>query len=131
LGCSKFLLADDYQWACLDFSALMRAGLIDWPFHRILQRGHSVPIFRLAVLIVGLLLSVVSLLFLGFAALGFLGILADVGDSENREIGMKLLRVGLPALIVGLLVSAFGAVLIAVKKRSSDRKEELSSGEES
>lgn len=88
------------------------------------------PIFRLAVLIVGMLMSVVSLLFLGFAALGFQGILADVGDSENREIGMKLLRVGLPALMVGLLVSALGAVLIAVNKRSTDRKEEFSSGEE-
>lgn len=59
-------------------------------------------------LALGMISLLISLLPLGFAALGFLGILADIGPAENREIGVHLLDWGLPPFIGGVVLCAFG-----------------------
>ncbi len=65
-------------------------------------------ILRYMLLALGMIGVLISLPLLGFAALGFLGILADVGPNENRELGIQLLIFGLPALIGGVVLCAFG-----------------------
>ncbi len=56
----------------------------------------------LILLILGAAVTLLSLPLLGFAVLGFIGILADVGPAENRQIGFGFLKLGLPVLAVGL-----------------------------
>lgn len=68
-----------------------------------------------AVGVVGIL---ISLLLLGIAALGFLGILADVGPIENREMGIQSLALGLPPLIGGLVACGLGLVALARRHRT-------------
>jgi len=61
-----------------------------------------VRILRFIVLGLGVFGILISLPLLGFAALGYLGVLADVGPTENRKIGIQLLSLGLPPLICGV-----------------------------
>jgi hypothetical protein len=71
----------------------------------------------LALGVIGVLISVPLL---GLAALGFLGILADVGPNENRELGIQLLIFGLPALIGGVVLCALGLRAHAWRHRRAD-----------
>ena len=71
----------------------------------------------LALGVIGIL---ISLPLLGFAALGFLGILADVGPDENREMGIQLLSLGLPPLICGVVLCVPGLVAFARNWRRED-----------
>ena len=56
-------------------------------------------ILRFMLLAFGVIGIVISLPLLGFAALGYLGILADVGPDENQALGNRALFVGLPPSI--------------------------------
>jgi hypothetical protein len=47
--------------------------------------------------VLGGLAGLVALLFFGVAILGHLGVLADVGDQENRQMGQQALWIGLAA----------------------------------
>lgn len=67
----------------------------------------------LALGAVGILLSVPLL---GFSALGFLGILADVGPAENQEMGIQSLLLGLLPLIGGLLMCVAGFVMFVLTR---------------
>jgi len=69
---------------------------------RALERGKAVHILRFIVLGLGVVGILISLPLLGFAALGYLGVLADVGPAENRKLGIQLLTLGLPPLICGV-----------------------------
>lgn len=62
----------------------------------------------------------ISLPLLGFAVLGFLGVLADVSPGENREMGLQLLFLGLPPLIGGVILGAFGLLALMRKQRPVD-----------
>lgn len=53
-------------------------------------------LLKLILLALGMISLLISLLPLGFASLAFLGVLADVGPAENREMGVQLLSWGLP-----------------------------------
>ena len=65
---------------------------------------------RLILIVFGLVVSGISLLPLGFAVLGLLGILADVGPAENWQMGVTLLGYGLPIAFVGIASCVFGLV---------------------
>jgi hypothetical protein len=71
-------------------------------------------IILLALGVIGVL---ISLPFLGFAALGHLGILADAGPAENHAMGVQALSFGLPPLICGVALSMLGLPLIARRHR--------------
>jgi hypothetical protein len=45
---------------------------------------------------------------LALAMLGYLGVLADVGPVENRELGGQLLFLGLPILVCGAACCVLG-----------------------
>jgi len=77
---------------------------------------------RIILLVVGLLLLLFSLLPLAFAGLGFAGILADAGPNENREMGLTLLVVGLPAALLGLVLLACALVLFRKPGRTAGNK---------
>jgi len=79
-----------------------------------------VRILRFILLALGVISIFISLLLLGFAALGFLGILADVGPTENREMGIQSLFLGLPALIGGVVLCALGFLARAWEKRGRE-----------
>ncbi len=63
---------------------------------------------RLIVFALGVIGIVISMPLLGFAVLGYFGILADMSVEENRQIGMQLLFLGLPALFVGVFLCVLG-----------------------
>ncbi len=60
----------------------------------------------------------ISLPLVGFAALGFMGILADVSVAENREFGLGFLYMGLPFLVGGGVLFFIGFVLLRSEKRN-------------
>lgn len=64
-----------------------------------LERGFAVHILGVTILSLGVVGILISLLLLGFAAPGALGILTDVGPAENREMGIQLFSLGRPPLI--------------------------------
>lgn len=70
-------------------------------------------ILTFILLALGVIGILISLPLLGFAALGFLGVLADVGPTENREMGIQLLSWGLPPLICGVVLCVLGLVAFA------------------
>ena len=61
-------------------------------------------VIRVLLWVLGGLAGVVALLFGGIASLGHLGILADVGDQENRQIGQQALWIALGAGGVSIVV---------------------------
>lgn len=63
---------------------------------------------KVIVLALGVIGILISLPLLGFAVLGYLGILADVSVAENRGFGMQFLYMGLPPLIVGVVLCVLG-----------------------
>ncbi|MEZ6068113.1 MAG: hypothetical protein R3B90_20910 [Planctomycetaceae bacterium] len=65
------------------------------------------------LLALGVIALLAAIPLFGFAALGLLGILADVGNDENREIGLQALSMGLPALVSGLVLCAGGLWTLA------------------
>lgn len=75
---------------------------------------------RFMLLTLGVIGILISLPLLGFAALGFLGILADVGPIENREMGIQALTLGLPPLICGVVLCVLGFRVLAWNHRRTD-----------
>jgi heme/copper-type cytochrome/quinol oxidase subunit 1 len=71
----------------------------------------------LALGVIGILMS---LPLLGFAALGYLGILADMSISENHSLGMQLLYLGLPTLIGGVVLCMLGLLAFTRNHRKAD-----------
>lgn len=69
------------------------------------------------LLALGAIGVVVALPLMGFAALGHLGILADVGPEENRAMGRQLLSWGVPPLIGGTVLCVLGFVALARGRR--------------
>jgi len=65
---------------------------------------------RLIFIVIGLVVLFISLLPLGFAVLGLLGMLADVGPDENRQMGLTLLGYGLPIAFTGIALIVIGLV---------------------
>lgn len=65
-------------------------------------------IIRFTLLALGAIGIVISLPLLGLAALGYLGVLADVGPAENRAMGMKAFAWGLPPLVFGVVSGVLG-----------------------
>lgn len=80
----------------------------------------TVRFFRLTVLALGVIGIVLSLPLLGLAALGYLGILADVGPAENRQLGIQLLSWGLPALICGTVLCVLSFLSLVGNRRRAD-----------
>jgi hypothetical protein len=78
-----------------------------------------VRILGFMLLALGVIGILISLPFLGFAALGSLGILADVGPTENREMGTQSFSLGLPPLIGGVVLCVLGLLALS---RSHRRK---------
>lgn len=72
------------------------------------------------MLALGAIATLISLPLLGFAALGFLGILADVSTTENRGFGLQLLSIGLPPLLCGVVLCAIGLLAMKRSHRHSD-----------
>lgn len=68
----------------------------------------------------GAISTLISLPLLGFAALGFLGVLADVSVAENREYGVQLVSMGLPPLIIGAISCWLGVLALNRSRRRSD-----------
>ena len=89
---------------------------------RTLERGRSVRILWYMLLALGVISILMSLLLLGFAALGFLGILADVSPNENRVLGIQAVSLGLPVLIGGVLLCALGLLARAWNHRRAATK---------
>lgn len=75
---------------------------------------------RFVVLTFGAIGILISVPLMGFAVLGFLGILADVGLAENRAFGWEALNMGLPPLIVGALLCALGCFALPRNRRPAD-----------
>ena len=80
----------------------------------------TVRFLRLTVLALGVIGILLSLPLLGFAALGYLGILADVGPAENRQLGIQLLTWGLPALICGVVLCVLSFLSLVGNRRRAD-----------
>jgi hypothetical protein len=74
------------------------------------------------VLAIGVLCILISLLLLGLSALGHLGVLADVGPAENRNMGIQLLSMGVPPLIGGVVLCGLGLLAFAWNRRRADTK---------
>jgi len=72
-----------------------------------------VRILASIVLAVGVLGILISLPLLGLAALGYHGALADVGPAENRNMGSRLLSLGLPSVIGGVVACVLGVLAFA------------------
>lgn len=89
-------------------------------FQRECLRAKPMRILRFMLLAFGVIGIVISLPLLGFAALGYLGILADVGPDENQALGNRALFVGLPPLIGGVVVWVLGFLTIIWKQRHND-----------
>lgn len=76
---------------------------------------------RVILLILGLVAFLFSLVPLAFATLGFVGALADTGPADNREMGLTLLKVGLPLALLGLVLVA--CALVRFRKSASLSRE--------
>lgn len=63
---------------------------------------------RVVLLSVGAVCAVLAVPLLLFALFGALGVLADVGPTENRALGVEFLSYGLPLLLVGATLLAIG-----------------------
>lgn len=74
------------------------------------------------VLAVGVLGILISLPLLGLAALGYHGALADVGPAENRNMGSRLLSLGLPSVIGGVVVYVLGVLAFAWNRHRTAAK---------
>lgn len=74
-------------------------------------------ILSFTLLALGMIAISISLPLLGIAALGYLGILADIGPNENRELGRQSLYWGLPPFICGVVSCVLGLVAIARNHR--------------
>jgi hypothetical protein len=79
-----------------------------------------VRILMFMLLALGVLGIVISLPLLGFAALGFLGILADMGPNENRALGIQAVYLGLPPLIGGVVLCVLGLIAFAWNRQRAD-----------
>lgn len=79
--------------------------------------GRTARVLAFIVLAIGLLGVLISLLILGLAALGHLGVLADVGPAENRNMGTQLLSLGLAPLIGGVVLCVLGLLAFAWNRR--------------
>ena len=77
-------------------------------------------VLRFMLLALGVTGLLIALPLLGFAALGFLGILADVGPNENRALGIQMLWLGLPPLICGVVLCVFGVLPFVWNGRRTD-----------
>jgi len=77
-------------------------------------------ILKFTLLTLGLLGIVISLPLLGFAVLGFLGILADIGPNENRALGVQAVSFGLPPLIGGVVLCVLGLLAFGWNRRRAD-----------
>ena len=77
-------------------------------------------ILRFILLAVGALGILMSLPLLGFAVLGYLGVLADVGPADNQKMGFQLLSLGAPLLISGLVLCLLGLFAFARNHRRAD-----------
>jgi hypothetical protein len=82
-----------------------------------------VRILRFILLALGVIGILISLPLLGFAALGYLGILADVSPTENREMGIQSLSSGLPSFICGVLLFTLGLVVSARNHRLANTEQ--------
>lgn len=80
-------------------------------------------VLRILLLALGVAGLLISLPLLGFAALGYLGILADVGPNENRAIGTQSLSLGIPVLICSVLLCVFGLLSFAWNRRRPDAEQ--------
>lgn len=85
-------------------------------------------ILRFMLLALGVIGILISVPLLGFAALGFLGVLADVGPAENRQMGVQLLTLGLPPLICGVVLCVLGLVALARNHRRADAEPGAAAG---
>jgi len=79
-----------------------------------------VRISRFSVIALGVIGMLISLPFFGFAALGFLGILADWGPKEKRDIGIQAPSLGLLPLICGVVLCVFDLLTFGWKNRRAD-----------
>jgi uncharacterized BrkB/YihY/UPF0761 family membrane protein len=88
---------------------------------------------RLVVILLtlGALGVVLSLPLLGFATLGFLGILADVSTPENHKMGLGFLTLGLPALVAGLVFCLLAGLVVRRSRHRLDRTRRTSDDDES
>jgi hypothetical protein len=77
----------------------------------------AVRILTLMLLTLGVIFILISLAFLGFAALGYFEILADVGPAENREMCIQLLWLGLPTLLCGMVLCTLAVVVFVRNQR--------------
>lgn len=80
------------------------------------------------LLALGVISIVMSLPLLGFAALGFIGILADVGPNENRALGIQAVCLGLPPLIGGVVFCVLGLLAFARNRRLADAEPSTADG---
>lgn len=85
-------------------------------------------ILRFILLALGVIGILISLPLLGFAALGYLGILADVSPTENREMGIQSLSLGLPSLICGVVLCVLGLVASARNHRLANAEQGAAAG---
>ena len=77
-------------------------------------------LFMFVLLALGGLGVVISLPIFAFAALGFLGILADISPNENRAIGIQAVYLGLPFLIGGGMLCGLALLQFALNRRRAD-----------
>ena len=71
----------------------------------------------LIVIALGLISIAIAMLLFGLSALGHLGILADVGPTENRAMSMQFFSLAFPALAVGAVVLGLGLLLLVWSRR--------------
>jgi hypothetical protein len=76
--------------------------------------GPSMNPIRICLCILGGLAILLAVPMLGLGVLGLLGIAADVGPAENRQIGFGFLTYGTACFFIGVLVLA-GALLFPRK----------------
>lgn len=60
---------------------------------------------RLIVLVLGGTLALFSMPLFALSVLGFMGVLADTSDHENRQAGALLIAMGLGCLGLGIIMS--------------------------
>lgn len=72
-------------------------------------------VIRIILVWLGVVCIGISLVTLSLGAFGFLGVLADVGPEENRELGFMFLRFGLPWLVGGTVLCTTGLLVFRRK----------------
>lgn len=82
-------------------------------------KAVALPLLSGIGLTIGGLTLLVSLLLLGFAALGSVGALADAGPDENRKLALQFLSWGLPRFIGGLAVTGLSMAGLALHRRKT------------